>query len=378
MKREKNERLLLIFLILLTILILYAAFYIAAFVIPQKAMQTFGRPDSELDFAQRVLYAIRLTIQKDDLLQPSSTSTSEMVFTITYGETATETAANLAGWGLIRSSQAFTDLLVYLGNDSKIRAGIYTLSPSMTALEIANHVVDPNPEDVAFSFLEGWRAEEIASLLPQSGLSVTYDEFMLEVQNPSGDFSILENTGAESLEGFLFPDEYQVLRSAGYEDLIAVLLNNFSSQIPSGYEEFLQQKGLSLYEGLILASIVQKEMVLEEEGPLIASVFLNRLDADMPLQSDPTVQYALGFDFDSSTWWKNPLSESDLQVDSPYNTYLNNGLPPTPICNPGVTALLAVVNAEDTSYLYFRAACDGSGGHVFSETYEEHLAGACP
>jgi UPF0755 protein len=97
----------------------------------------------------------------------------------------------------------------------------------------------------------------------------------------------------------------------------------------------------------------------------------------MPLQSDPTVQYAVGFDQASGSWWKNPLTESDLQTNSPYNTYLNPGLPPAPICNPGMTALMAVANAMDTPYLYFRAACDGSGRHVFSATYEEHLAAAC-
>jgi UPF0755 protein len=316
-------------------------------------------------------------MHESDLLSAAAQASSQRVFTVEYGETAGAVAANLADQDLIRSAQYFTDMLVYLGNDDRIQAGIYILDPSMTAVEIVNHMVDANPEDVAFSFLAGWRAEEIGALLPLSGLDIGYDEFMVEVQRPQGEYALPDSAGAVSLEGFLFPDEYQLLRSATYEDLLHALTNNIENQLPAEYEDLLKENGIGLYEGIILASIVQKEMVLEEEGAAIAGVFLNRLEAGMPLQSDPTVQYALGFDFDSSTWWKNPLSEIDLQVDSSYNTYIHNGLPPTPICNPGLSALMAVANAEDHSYYYFRAACDGSGRHIFSETYEEHLAAAC-
>ena len=110
--------------------------------------------------------------------------------------------------------------------------------------------------------------------------------------------------------------------------------------------------------------------------PRIASVFLNRRAIGMKLDSDPTVQYALGFNND--TWWTNPLSLADLQVDSPYNTYLNPGLPPGPICNPGLAALKAVAFPEQTPYFYFRAACDHSGRHLFAETFEQHKSNACP
>jgi UPF0755 protein len=112
--------------------------------------------------------------------------------------------------------------------------------------------------------------------------------------------------------------------------------------------------------------------------PLIASVFLNRVDSGMLLEADPTVQYALGFFPPQATWWRSPLSSGDLQVDSPFNTYLYGGLPPSPICNPSLDALLAVANAPATSYYFFRAACDGSGRHLFAETYNQHLSNACP
>ena len=111
--------------------------------------------------------------------------------------------------------------------------------------------------------------------------------------------------------------------------------------------------------------------------PLIASVFLNRLRADMNLAADPTVQYALGYNQAQESWWTNPLSLEDLEFSSPYNTYLNPGLPPGPICNPSLAAIEAVASPADTTYFFFRAACDGSGRHSFAESFDEHLGNAC-
>jgi UPF0755 protein len=377
MKRERKDHLLLVFFILLVFLILYAVYFIFGLLIPQKAARDFGQPDPQLEISRRILYAVNLEANKKTLTLPLGGDGVDRLFTIQYGESASQVAHDLYQSGLIRAYTPFINLLIYSGNDKKIQAGIYTLSPAMSMLDIANHIIDSNPQDVAFSFLPGWRSEEIAALLPQSGLAVDAADFLSEVKKPAGDYKIVESSGAGSLEGFLFPGEYQMLRSAGAQDLAAALTGQFAAQLPAEYTGLVEKKGLSLYESIILASIVQKEMVVMDEGPLIAGVFLNRLKAGMPLQSDPTVQYALGYDEQSATWWKNPLSAEDLQTASPYNTYLNAGLPPAPICNPGMTALMAVANAMDTPYLYFRAACDGSGRHVFSATYEEHLAAAC-
>jgi UPF0755 protein len=115
-----------------------------------------------------------------------------------------------------------------------------------------------------------------------------------------------------------------------------------------------------------------------EEQPVIASVFLNRLASGMRLETDPTIQYALGFDQAHDTWWKVPLASVDLGVYSPYNTYQNTGLPPGPICSPSLSALQAVAYPAQTPYYFFRARCDGSGLHNFSETYEQHLQNECP
>jgi UPF0755 protein len=123
---------------------------------------------------------------------------------------------------------------------------------------------------------------------------------------------------------------------------------------------------------------VERESVNEEEMPLIASVFLNRLSIDMKLDADSTVQYALGYNESQQTWWTNPLRGEDLTIDSAYNTYLYPGLPPGPIANPSLNALRAVAFPGQTPYFYFRAACDGSGNHLFAETFEQHVENACP
>ena len=372
MNKRKDDHLKLVFWILLGLLIVYGSIFLASVWVPKQAEKDFGRADPNLEYLQRFIYSARLELHKDDLLQAKEPQGQAVIFQIPYGQSAGQIAASLESQGLIRSAESFTNLLVYAGTDQKIQAGIYRLSPVMNSLAIANHIIDSNPDDVAFSFLPGWRAEEIAALLPMSGLSVSEAEFLSAVQHPS-DGSL----GYESLEGYLYPDEYQLLRSAGAIDLTKAFVGHFYNQLPEGYEDLLTAKGLTLDEAVILASLVQKEMVVESEGPLIAGVFLYRLTVGMPLQSDPTVQYALGYDAASGSWWKNALSQADLRVDSPYNTYIHEGLPPTPICNPGSTALMAVLNASDSPYLYFRAACDGSGTHVFSETYEQHLAAAC-
>jgi UPF0755 protein len=158
---------------------------------------------------------------------------------------------------------------------------------------------------------------------------------------------------------------------------VDLLYQQFIDQITPELEDQLSNHGLNLHQAVILASIIEREAVLDEEMPLIASVFLNRLNQEFQLAADPTVQYALGYNSDQNNWWTNPLSLEDLKYQSPYNTYLNTGLPPGPICNPGPDALLAVAYPAHTNFLYFRAACDGSGSHSFALTFEEHLENAC-
>ncbi len=180
-----------------------------------------------------------------------------------------------------------------------------------------------------------------------------------------------------TLEGFLFPDTYQVDPRGGPEPLVQAMLANFDAKVGTELRAAFAEQGLSLYQAVTLASVVEREAVLPEERPLIAAVFLNRLRLEMPLEADPTVQFALGQQPDGA-WWKPSLSAADLEFDSPYNSYRYPGLPPGPIANPGLASLEAVAHPAASTLLYFRTACDGSGAHLFAETFEEHLQNACP
>jgi UPF0755 protein len=155
-------------------------------------------------------------------------------------------------------------------------------------------------------------------------------------------------------------------------------MQKFLASLTVELQDGFSRQGLNVYQAVTLASIIEREAIVDEEMPLIASVFFNRLAIGMKLETDPTIQYALGYNLSQNTWWTNPLTLSDLEVDSPYNTYLHPGLPPGPICNPGLAALQAVAFPAQTPYYYFRARCDGSGLHSFAETFEQHIQNACP
>jgi UPF0755 protein len=232
---------------------------------------------------------------------------------------------------------------------------------------------------VTFHILPGWRKEEIAASLPTSGLNISPEEFLAATaMRPEGLPFSGDLPAHASAEGFLFPDSYRLKREANVQELLQAFLSNFNRKVSNSLIEGFRNQGLDVYQAVTLASLVQREAVSSDEMPLIASVFLNRLEAGMKLDSDPTVQYALGYNLDKQTWWTNPLGLEDLQVDSPYNTYQYAGLPPGPIANPSLTALQAVAFPAQTPYYYFRSACDSSGKHTFAETFEEHLQNECP
>jgi UPF0755 protein len=242
-------------------------------------------------------------------------------------------------------------------------------------VDIAHKLQDATPEQVTFVILPGWRMEEIALSLSTSGLDITSDGFLAAAHfaPPGLDFLSV----SASTEGFLYPDTYILPRDITANGLVNEFLRNFSLHLTVDLREGFSRQGLDVYQAVTLASIVQREAVVPDERAQIASVFYNRLRSGMKLDTDPTVQYALGYNQAQSTWWTNPLSEADLQFDSPYNTYLYAGLPPGPIDNPSLSALQAVAFPADTPYYYFRARCDGSGLHNFAITFEEHLQNSC-
>lgn len=310
-----------------------------------------------------------------------ATDTGPVLFTIAPDESADSVGQRLADLGLVRSTVYFKAKLRLRGSDSKLKAGPHSLRAGMSVDEILDTITvvvvsdkpgTPGPAAyVEFRTQEGWRLEQIAQLLVDKGLVRTRQDFFAALNDPSFNrFDFVKNRpqGA-TLEGYLFPDTYRVPQNTPAKDIIDLMLVNFDRRVPKGMRDLLPD-GFTFQQVLIVASIIEREAAIDSERPIIASVYYNRLRGipAIPLQADPTVQYALG---QEGNWWPE-LQPPDLRRESPYNTYLRSGLPPGPICNPSLKSIQAALNPLQTEYLYFVARGDGT--HAFARTYEEHQA----
>ncbi len=347
--------------------------------IPGRALELYGMPSRSLDLLDHYRLSFQMIAQENSLLSPVDPAGKEKIHSIEIGESITSILNNLENSGLISDQEALRNYLVYSGLDTQLQAGRFILSPAMTAIEIVNVMMDATPQIIEFIILPGWRVEEIAGSLATSGLSISSEEFILATFSRYEKFLYYEDIPVGvSIEGFLPPGSYFLDRNINVEELLMVFLQAFEEQITMEMLEAFNRQGLNLHQAVTLASVVERESIIDEEQPVIASVFLNRLAVGMALESDPTVQYALGYNQDQNTWWTNPLYYEHLQIDSFYNTYRYPGLMPAPIANPTLSSLQAVGFPAQTSYYFFRASCDNSGRHNFSATYEEHLAFGCP
>jgi UPF0755 protein len=224
---------------------------------------------------------------------------------------------------------------------------------------------------------EGWRSEQIADRLQETGFA-SRDEFLSAVAAPPSVpvLDMLGTTPPPRLEGYLFPETYEVPQKVPGSRAAELMLRMFSQRVGDAVRSGSEAK-LSPQQIIILASIVEREAKVPSERATIASVYLNRMAQDMPLQADPTVQYAVatrdGPAAATYNYWRD-LAPSDLEVSSPYNTYVKVGLPPAPICNPGEASIRAVLQPARTDYLYFVATTDHTGSHLFARTLEEHNA----
>ena len=375
-KRQKRNRASRRFIFALIILILFGLCLAGTLLgIPGLARREYGPPNPALSPMDQLEFSARLLWYGNQLTQPLDPHGVEQPFSIDPGEGVPSIAIRLEEVGLIRSAAAFRAYLIYTGLDTSLQAGDFTLSPALSIVDIARELQDATPEQITFVILPGWRMEEIAMSLSTSGLDITSDEFLSATASAPPGMDFLP--ASASTEGFLYPDTYILSRETKADELVGEFVRNFSLHLTVDLREGFTRQGLDVYEAVTLASIVQREAVMAEEQPQITSVFLNRLHASIKLDTDPTVQYALGYNAIQGTWWTNPLSAADLQIDSPYNTYIYSGLPPGPIANPSLSALRSVAFPAETPYYYFRARCDGSGLHTFSVTFEEHLQNGC-
>ena len=264
------------------------------------------------------------------------------------GLSARQTAELLGRERVVVSTLLFRVFMKVTHFDRRLKPGTYTLRVHEWPTVVARKLTFGLTDDLKITIPEGFRASQIAERLAADGIA------------SANDFEAYAKL--RKLEGRLFPSTYHFPPGYGVERAAGRMTEAFDREIGAAYAAANPKPWLNLDQSLILASIVEREAVLRSERPIIAAVYLNRLKKHMPFQADPTVQYALGF-------WKQGLTRDDLKAPSPYNTYLHAGLPPGPICSPGLESFMAVLKPAETRALYFVA--DTKGGHIFSETNEE-------
>ncbi|MCL4364253.1 endolytic transglycosylase MltG [Patescibacteria group bacterium] len=291
---------------------------------------------------------------KQALLPVDKNDQNTKIFVVNQGDSLQTISDDLEKNNLIRSKVVFYLMVRLSGLGHEIQAGDFRLSPSMDAYEIAKDLTH-GTMDVWVTLIEGTRKEEMAQVISKQ-LDIPEIEFVKEAQ-----------------EGYMFPDTYLIPKDATVGSVILMLKNNFSKKFTADLANKAAGKGLTEKQTVILASIVEREARHVKDKNLVASILLKRLKNDMPLQVDSTIEYALGYQVDEKNWWKKELSLVDLKIDSPYNTYTNTGLPPTPICSPGLDSIKAVANADpSTPYWYYLS--DKQGNMHYSTTLEEHNA----
>lgn len=333
-----------------------------------------------VELAQVALLRLQLREQQNELNAPYGQGESRVRFTIPPGLDAAAIAASLFDANLIRDRQLFLDYARAQGLDRRFEAGVYFLNQTLSIAEIAPMLTDSSASHIPFRTTEGARVEETAALIDSNGLfGFSGDDFLGTVQAGADlprDFASWAGIPAgASLEGFLFPDTYQLPPDISPVALRDFLLDTFRERVGDQLRADAMAQGFAIHQIVTLASIVEREAVWREEHADIAAVYRNRLAINMKLEADPTVQYGLQGKRDG--WWPNITRADYREVMSPYNTYLFPGLPPGPIASPGLSAIQAAVYPAQSDFYYFRAACDNSHFHNFAVTFDQHLANGC-
>ena len=288
-------------------------------------------------------------------------------FVIARGETAGSIAQRLQSEGFIRSALAFAYVLYDTGRENALQSGTYTISAALTPRELARVFEKAPSEQTVLRLIEGWRLSEAAAAVNKAFPSISKEDFLKAAVVGDRKNSVLAGLPPESsLEGFLFPDTYFFKPTATAAQIVDTLLDQFEQRVGQTVRQAAVDRKTTVYDIVKLGSIVEREARDRAESATIAGVYANRLAIGMKLDADPTVQYAVGE-------WREPTLQ-DLEIDSPYNTYKNAGLPPTPICSPGQAAVEGAAKPANVPYLYFVAKNDGTGDHAFAKTLEEHEA----
>ena len=327
-----------------------------------------------------------------DVFQPANASaTGNIPFVIHSGESAAQIADDLQTQGLIRNALAFRIWARIKGLDTQLQAGAYNLSPNMTIDQIIAKLLHAQPDEVPVTILEGWRLEQIAYKFAHNDpaypplTNYNAKDFLKYALHPNtfpgaANFPILKAIPqGNSMEGFLFPDTYLIPVDATAQDVVGIMLKEFTNKVQQNHLDTLaKQNKLSVYQMVILASIVQREALFDDDRPLVASVYWNRIfrpnaETVSELDADPTVQYARDSQPGTTKYW-TPLQAAGRLVlpDSPWNTYTHPGFPPTPICSPGLASLMAAAAPPSTPNYYFLSKPDGH--NVYEKNYADFMA----
>jgi len=290
--------------------------------------------------------------QQTQPLDSENTPTTQ--FVIPKGQSVTAISQRLADAGFIQNPLVFRLEMKRQGLDGKLQAGSFELSPSMSLTEIAV-VLTQGTEDVWLTLLEGWRREEIAESLDRMNLE----------QFDKAEFLSLSATS----EGMLFPDTYLVPKQVQAEQLFNLFTSTFDRKITQGLNEEIAANDQDFDQVLIMASLIEREARGLKQMKDVSGILWNRYRIGMPLQVDATLQYAKGYSQSEQSWWAEPIG-ADRQVNSPFNTYQNAGLPPRPISNPGIDAITAALEPSTTDYLFY--IHDREGNIHFAETLDQH------
>ncbi|WP_260503979.1 endolytic transglycosylase MltG [Paenibacillus illinoisensis] len=310
-----------------------------------------------------------------NMMRPVAASADPVVFEIKSGSGTSQIADQLEQEGLIRSGLAFKGYLKWKKQGSSFMAGTYSMNPGVSYDEIISKLNSGEvvPEEmVKFTIPEGYTVLQMADKLSAEGV-VDREEFIKLANDPSSfDVDIIKDIPVDEelryvLEGYLFPETYELKKGSSTHDVMQRMLEEFQTKITTipDLDSKLKARNLSLHELLTIASLVEREVVVDEERALVAGVIDNRIKQDMKLEIDATVQYLLDKP-------KARLLFKDLKVKSPYNSYLNKGLPPGPIASPSLESIEAALAPEASDYLFYVTKKDGSSGHLFAKTYKEH------
>jgi UPF0755 protein len=319
-----------------------------------------------------------------DIFQPVNTDQGKtVVIVVQNGDDARQIANELQAKGLIRNALAFRIWARIKGLDIHLQAGAYNLNTNMTIDAIISQLLNAQPDDFIVSIPEGLRVEQIAQRLGSAGLpGFKMQEFLKYTKNPAqfpdaAKYPILKSIpSGSSMEGLLFPDTYLIPVNAKAVDVVNMMLTEFNDKVQQNHlDAQAKQSNLSVYQMVILASIIEREVRFNQDRPLVASVFWNRIyrqnnETVGKLQDDPTVEYARDSQPGTTIYWK-PLQDvgGNIVPNSPWNTYTHVGLPPTPICSPGLASLKAAAAPTKTDYYYFLSKKDGT--IVYAKTNAE-------